>query len=113
MKKNESGIQISSKNKNVTNVTRRNFITSCSACAACLALKPVSFIDTPSAPGRRTSIMRIRIIYSLHAPVKAVPDWPNIGFDLRPEMEKINSSLSSRFRNIEVLPVLATDLKIP
>jgi len=52
--------------------------------------------------------MRIRIIYSLHAPVQAVPDWPNIGFDFRPAMDKINSSLSSHFRNIEFLPVLAT-----
>lgn len=52
--------------------------------------------------------MKIRILYSLHSEVQAQPDWPNVGFDFRPAMEKINKTLTSEFRNIEFLPTLAT-----
>ena len=108
MKKENPINQIKNQRRNVTNVTRRNFITSCSACAACLALKPLSPVCIPASGGKADASMRIRIIYSLHAPVQAVPDWPNIGFDFKPAMEKINNSLSGHFRNIEFLPTLAT-----
>jgi hypothetical protein len=52
--------------------------------------------------------MRIRVPYSLHAPVQAQPDWPNIGFDFRPHMQRISTALSGQFMNIEFLPVLTT-----
>ena len=70
--------------ENVTNVTRRNFISSCSACAACAALAPMSFINTSCSSGSADKKMKIRVLYSLHAPVQAQPDWPNIGFDFNP-----------------------------
>jgi len=51
--------------------------------------------------------MRIRTIYSLHAPVQAQPDWPNLGFDFNPVMEKINNTLKSNFPGFEFIPALA------
>ena len=87
--------------------SRRRFITSCSACAACLALVPASIVTTSCGQGKNKNI-RIRVLYSLHAPVQAQPDWPNIGFDFRPHMERINNALSAKFRNIDFLPLLAT-----
>ena len=51
---------------------------------------------------------KIRIIYSLHAPVQAQPDWPNIGFDFKPEMENINMTLADNFSDFEFLPVMAS-----
>lgn len=94
--------------KNVTNVTRRGFISSCSACTACLALAPMAFINSSCSSGNAGKKMRIRILYSLHEPVQTKPDWPNIGFDFNPFMEKVNTSLKDHFHNMEFIPTLAT-----
>jgi hypothetical protein len=94
--------------KKVTTVTRRNFISSCSACAACAALAPMSFINTSCSSGSNGKKMKIRILYSLHAPVQGQPDWPNIGFDFNPPMNNINNALEKSFPDFEFLPSLAT-----
>lgn len=52
--------------------------------------------------------MRIRVLYSLHASVQVQPDWPNIGFDFNPVMEKINTTLKNCFPDFEFLPACAT-----
>ena len=52
--------------------------------------------------------MRIKIIYSLHAEKQPSPDWPNVGFDFRPIMDRINTTLASACPDIEFIPVLAT-----
>lgn len=101
---NPDGIQ----KNNVVNVTRRNFISSCSACAACMALAPLSLVNTSCSSGGNNRKLRIRLIYSLHAPVQAKPDWPNIGFDFNPVMEKINTALTKNFPDFEFIPELAT-----
>lgn len=93
--------------KKVTSYTRRNFISSCSACAACAALVPMSFVNTSCSSGRTNKKMKIRILYSLHAPVQAQPDWPNIGFDFSNAMNSINLALVRNFPDIEFLPALA------
>jgi len=108
MKKKRSGTMQIGRYKKVTNVTRRRFIASCSACAACLALKPMSFINSPVSQNENTEKLRIRIIYSLHAPVQPQPDWPNVGFDFNPAMARINSTLRNHFQNIEFLTSLAS-----
>jgi hypothetical protein len=97
--------------KNVTNVTRRNFISTCSACAACAALAPMSLISTSCSSGTGRKKIRIRVIYSLHAPVQAQPDWPNIGFDFNPAMNNINTTLAKNFPDFEFIPAMAKDDK--
>lgn len=87
--------------------SRRRFIASCSSCAACLAIAPMALV-TSSCSGSKGRKMKIRIIYSLHEPVQTKPDWPNVGFDFNPAMEKINSSLGKQFSDIEFIPSLAT-----
>jgi hypothetical protein len=93
----------------VSNVTRRNFISSCSACAACAALAPMSFISTSCSSGGTNKKMKIRVLYSLHAPVQGQPDWPNIGFDFNPAMENINAALAKNFPDFEFIPSQAKD----
>jgi hypothetical protein len=51
--------------------------------------------------------MRIRILYSLHEPVQTKPDWPNVGFDFNPHMERITNSLAKKFPDFEFLPAMA------
>jgi len=97
----------SSPDKNVTNVTRRRFISSCSACAACMALKPAYLLNNPAPPPESSGKLKIRVIYSLHAPVQTQPDWPNVGFDFRPVMDRINSTLKDHFADYEFIPTLA------
>ena len=50
---------------------------------------------------------RIRVIYSLHAEVQPGPDWPNVGFDFRPHMERINAALASGCPEIEFVASMA------
>lgn len=94
--------------KNGTNFTRRNFLTSCSACAACLALKPLGFINPGDSSGKLQPKIRIKILYSLHGPVQTQPDWPNVGFDFNPVMVRINNTLKEHFPDFEFIPELAT-----
>src|SRR4030043_1020875 len=107
MNKKEFKNQPAIKRKIVTNVTRRGFLSSCSACAACLALKPVSFLDSYDKSSAEAPKMKIRILYSLHGPVQVQPDWPNVGFDFNPPMEKINTTLKNHFPDFEFIPTLA------
>jgi len=88
--------------------SRRGFISSCSACAACMAFTPVGLVATSCKSSGTAKKLRIRILYSLHAVVQPGPDWPNVGFDFGPPMEKINSTLASAFRDMEFIPSLAT-----
>ncbi len=90
-----------------TPFSRRNFIASCSACAACMALKPFSRIGENSSASKAEEKMKIRILYALHEPVQPKPDWPNVGFDFRPVMTNINNALKARFPGYEFIPVLA------
>ena len=51
---------------------------------------------------------RIRIIYALHAAEQPGPDWPNKGFDFKPVMERVNSTLTRQCAGFEFVPSLAT-----
>ena len=51
--------------------------------------------------------MRIRIIYSLHAPKQPGPDWPNVGFDFQPVMERITAELKQRCPGFEFVTSMA------
>ncbi len=50
---------------------------------------------------------RIRIIYALHGEKQAGPDWPNVGFNFGPEMERINSVLARRCKGCEFVSSMA------
>jgi hypothetical protein len=87
--------------------SRRRFLSSCTACAACAALAPMSFIGSSCSSATGNRKMKIRVVYSLHAPLQGQPDWPNIGFDFNPPMDNINATLTRTFPDIEFLPVMA------
>ena len=82
--------------------SRRQFLAGCGG----LALAPV--VGRRVATAARDETTRIRVIYSLHAPVQPGPDWPNKGFDFRPVMERFNAELPKRCPGFEFLPALAT-----
>jgi hypothetical protein len=92
----------------ISNVSRRRFIASCSACAACFAMKPVSFLEGDTPVKGKTGTMKIKVLYSLHEPVQTRPDWPNVGFDFNPHMTRIGNALKNRFPDYEFIPQMAT-----
>ncbi len=84
-------------------VSRRRFLTGCAACAGAAGLMAAPrWLRTGGGEGPR-----IRIIYALHGPKQEVPDWPNIGFDFVPVMERTNAALSNRFKDYTFLPAMA------
>ena len=90
-----------------SSMNRRRFVTTCAACVGCFTAMPL--LGQNLFPVKQDlKKMRIRIIYSLHADVQAQPDWPNIGFDFKPVMNRINNLLTQNFTDFEFLPVKAT-----
>ncbi len=88
--------------------TRRNFIHSCTACAACMAIAPVALVTSSCSSSGPKSKVKIRVLYSIHSVVQAIPDWPNVGFDFGPAMERVTNELTAHFRDMEFIPAIAT-----
>ena len=88
------------------NMNRRRFVATSATCLGCLSVMPLMGMNYSSG-GMIMKKMRIRVVYSLHADKQAQPDWPNVGFDFNPVMEKINNSLVKNFADFEFLPVKA------
>lgn len=86
-------------------MNRRQFLTKCAACvpAAGLLAAPSRLIAEGGDPK-----VKIRIIYSLHAAKQVQPDWPNVGFDFQPVMDRINKELTERCPGFDFLASLAT-----
>jgi hypothetical protein len=87
--------------------SRRRFLTGCAGAAGAGALAPLLGCSgaPPAVPEGQT--VRIRVIYSLHAPVQPGPDWPNKGFDFNPVMERINAALARERPGFVFLPAMA------
>ncbi|HSW01199.1 MAG TPA: hypothetical protein VLI39_13570 [Sedimentisphaerales bacterium] len=88
-------------------LNRRQFLAAgCGAACAGAAglLTNAGAAQAASGAGK----MRIRIVYALHAPVQPGPDWPNVGFDFRPVMEKTNAGLARECRQFEFVSSMAT-----
>jgi len=86
-------------------MNRRQFL----AAGACVAGTCVAGTLTAAPVGAAEGYTktRIRVIYSLHAPVQSQPDWPNVGFDFRPIMDRITALLNQRCAGFEFLACMA------
>ncbi len=85
-------------------LSRRRFVAGCAACAGVAGLAAGPNIGRAAdGPGK----VRIRIVYSLHAAKQPGPDWPNVGFDFIPVMERINGELAKRCPGFEFLSSMA------
>jgi hypothetical protein len=93
---------------NIRGLSRRNFISRCGCCAACAALAPASFINSPVSDDSWKEKKKIKVIYSLHSIVQNQPDWPNTGFDFATAIDKFNGAFSKNFKDIQFIPVTAT-----
>ena len=84
-------------------ITRRKFLAGCAACvgAAGLVTEPGPLMAA------KKDKMRIRIVYSLHAAKQPGPDWPNVGFDFGPVMERVNTALARGCPEFEFVSSMA------
>jgi hypothetical protein len=84
-------------------VSRRGFLAGCGACAAArLCVAPMR-AHAAEDGGK----VRIRIVYVLHAARQPGADWPNLGFDFGPVMERINTELAERCAEFEFVSSMA------
>ncbi len=90
-------------------VTRRRFLAA--GCAACTGATGLLAAGSPARAATETDKTRIRIIYALNAPVAPGPCWPNVGFDFRPVMARIEAKLKKDCPGFELVTSMATDPK--
>lgn len=92
-----------------TGLSRRRFLSGCAACAGAAAgfAAAPSWLKAASA-SREGGKLRVRIVYALHAGVQDRPDWPNLGFDFRPVMERTTAGLAARLPGFNFIPATAT-----
>jgi hypothetical protein len=55
----------------------------------------------------RAEKLRIRVVYALHAVVQPGPDWPNVGFDFQPVMDRTTTALAQAFPGWELSTAMA------
>ncbi|HDP33905.1 MAG TPA: hypothetical protein ENN29_02210 [Candidatus Hydrogenedentes bacterium] len=87
-------------------MSRRRFLTS--GCAACAGAVGAAIMAPKPVFGQGASRPCVRIVYALHAEVQPGPDWPNVGFDFRPVMERINAALSQNCPELDFVTATAT-----
>jgi hypothetical protein len=85
-------------------MNRRGFLTRTSVAAAAA----VSGLASPGLmAAEKKSPMRIRVVYSLHAPKQDRPDWPNQGFDFVPHMDRMTKELTARCKGMAFVTSMA------
>lgn len=86
-------------------MSRRQFLAAGCACAGALGVLPLTQRALAAAA---TGKKRIRVVYSLHAATQPGPDWPNVGFEFTPVMDRITGALAQAFPGFEFTPAMAT-----
>lgn len=78
-------------------LSRRGFLAGCATCAAAGGALPRLASAAEDAPRK----LRLHVFFALHAPVQERPDWPNVGFDFRPVMQRVRSGLQKACPDFE------------
>ena len=84
-------------------LSRRRFLTTAASAGALGVLAPAGLFQACS----KAEKLRIRVVYALHAVVQPEPDWPNVGFDFRPVMDRTTAVLRQAFPGWEILTAMA------
>jgi len=80
-------------------LSRRQFIlTGCAAGAGAMLTRPG--LSAATSSGRK---IRLRLVHVIDGLVQPKANWPNLGFDFRPGMEKVNHALENALPQFEFL----------
>lgn len=86
-------------------MSRRGFIAAgCAACAGAAGL----LVAPGTARAAEAGKMRLKVLYSLHAVKQPSPDWPNVGFDFAPVIERFNNAMAKACPDFEFVTATAT-----
>lgn len=85
-------------------MNRRGFLTGCASCAGAIIIPKISGLSAQTVEKQK----RIRVLYALHAKVQPGPDWPNVGFNFAPVMERMTKALAAGCPEIEFIPAMVT-----
>ena len=83
-------------------LSRRSFLAAASA-GAVGALAPRDLFPG----GQKGEKLRLRIVYALHAVVQPGPDWPNVGFNFQPVMDRTTQALARGLPNVSFTSTMA------
>ncbi len=84
-------------------LSRRRFLTTAASAGALGVLAPAGLFQACG----RTEKLRLRIVYALHEVVQPGPDWPNVGFDFQPVMDRTTATLVKAFPSWEFTTSMA------
>jgi hypothetical protein len=87
-------------------MNRRQFLAS--GCAACVGATGLLATRSAARAAEPTGRLRIRIIYALHAAKQPGPDWPYVGFEFQPVMDRINAELKQACPNFDFVSSMAS-----
>lgn len=87
-------------------MSRRGFLAA--GGAACVGAAGLLMPGVSARAAEASRKLRIRVVYALHAEVQAQPDWPNVGFDFRPVMDRIDAALAEACPDFTFLRALAS-----
>ena len=85
---------------------RRQFL--CNFCAMTgAAMVAPHLVACGSNVPKSKGCPKVKVVFCLQADVQAEPDWPNVGYDMRPEMKYMVDSLNAGVPDVEFIPVKA------
>ena len=87
----------------IGNVSRRSFLSRCSACAAAASCAAAGVLPASAAP--TGGKVKLRLVFTHIPPDK--PTWPNVGFDYEGRKKVLTEKLRQACPNVEFLPVTA------
>ncbi len=76
--------------------------------AACAGAAGLLATSSSAQAAEGSGKLRVRIIYALHAVKQPGPDWPNVGFDFQPVMDRITNGLKQACPRFEFLTSMAS-----
>lgn len=89
---------------------RRGFLATV-GCAACAGTSGALMAADPVTAAGKEPAVRVRILFALHAPVQPGPDWPNVGFDFRPVMDRFVTDLRAHCPGFDFVTSMAANEK--
>ncbi|MCL2349393.1 MAG: hypothetical protein FWC50_14170 [Planctomycetaceae bacterium] len=90
--------------------SRRSFLAAgCTTCAGVLGTSSgLLTLKNAARADDGNGNMKIRVLFALHAAQQAVPDWPNIGYDFVPIMDRTVGALTRGCPGIDFIPTMVS-----
>ena len=88
--------------------SRRQFLCNFCVFSGAAMVAPGLISCTPSNGNKKKNgLPKVKVIFGLHDDVQVKPDWPNVGYDMRPEMKTVMDSLNAAVPDVEFVPAKA------